>query len=41
MCYSINVVTNHNNESKQTYYRGERSVATLWKGIRNIAQDLL
>ena len=39
--YSINVVTNHNNESKQTYYRGERSVATLCKGIRNIAQDLL
>ena len=39
--YSINVVTNHNNESKQTYYRGERSVATFCKGIRNIAQDLL
>ena len=39
--YSINVVTNHNNESKQTYYRGERSVATFSEGIRNIAQDLL
>ena len=39
--YSINVVTNHNNESKQTYYRGEITVATFCKEIRDIAQNLL
>ena len=39
--YSINVVTNHDNESKQTYYRGERTVATFCKEIRDIAQNLL
>ena len=39
--YSINVVTSHNNESKQTYYRGESTVATFCKEIRDIAQNLL
>ena len=39
--YSINVVTNHNNQSKQTYYRGDATVSTFCKKIRNIAQDLL
>ena len=39
--YLINVVTNHNNQSKQTYYRGDATVSTFCKEIRNIAQDLL
>ena len=39
--YSIKVVTNHNNESKQTYYRGESTVATFCKEIGDIAQNLL
>ena len=39
--YSINVLTNHNNESKQTYYRGESTVATFFKEIRDVAQNLL
>ena len=39
--YSINVATNHNNQSKQTYYRGDATVSTFCKEIRNIAQDLL
>ena len=39
--YSINVVTSHNNESKQTYYRVERTVATFCKEIRDIAKNLL
>ena len=39
--YSINVLTNHNNQSKQTYYRGDATVSTFCKKIRNIAQDLL
>ena len=39
--YSINVVTNHNNESRRTYYRGESTVATFCKEIRDIAQNLL
>ena len=39
--YSINVVTNHNNESNQTYYRGESTVATFCKETRDIAQNLL
>ena len=38
---SINVVTNHNNQSKQTYYRGDATVSTFCKKIRDIAQDLL
>ena len=39
--YSINVVTNHNRQSKETYYRGESTVSTFCKEIRDIAQDLL
>ena len=38
--YSINVVTSHNNETKQTYYRGESTVDTCCKEIRDIAQSL-
>ena len=38
--YSINVVVNHNNQSKQTYYRGDATVSTFCKKIRNIAQSL-
>ena len=38
--YSINVINNHNNSSKQTYYRGESTVSTFCKEIRAIAQDL-
>ena len=38
--YSINV-NNDNNESEQTYYRGESTVATFCKEIRDIAQNLL
>ena len=36
----INVITNHNNQSKQTY-RGNETVATFCKEIRDIAQDIL
>ena len=32
--YSINVINNHNNSSKQTYYRGESTVSTFCKEIR-------
>ena len=39
--YSINIINNHNNSSKQTYYRGESTVSTFCKEIRAIAQDLL
>ena len=39
--YSINVITNHNNQSKQTYYRGNETAATFCKEIRDVAQDLL
>ena len=39
--YSINITTNHNNQSKQTYYRGYETAATFCKEIRDIAQDLL
>ena len=39
--YSINVINNHNNSSKQTYYRGESTVSTFCKETRAIAQDLL
>ena len=31
--YSISVVTNHNNVSKQTYFRGESTVTTFCKEI--------
>ena len=39
--YLINVVTNHKNVSKQTYYRCHATVSTFCKEIRNIAEDLL
>ena len=39
--YSINVINNHNNSSKQTCYRGESTVSTFCKEIRTILQDLL
>ena len=39
--YLINVVTNHNNKSKQTYYKGESTVSTFCNEIRNIAHGLL
>ena len=39
--YSINVITNHNNQSKQNYYRGNSTVSTFCKEIRDIAQNLL
>ena len=39
--YSINVITNHNKQPKQTYYRGDSTVTTFCKEIRDIAQDLL
>ena len=39
--YSINVRNNHNNSSKQTYYRDESTVSTFCKEIRAIAQDVL
>ena len=39
--YSISIVTSHNNESKQTYYRGESTVDTFCKEILDIAQNLL
>ena len=35
--YSINVATNHNNESKQTYYRGDATVSTFCREIGDIA----
>ena len=39
--HSINIITNHNNQLKQTYYRGDATVSTFCKEIRDIAQDLL
>ena len=39
--YSINVKTNHNNQSKQTCYRGDSTVANFCKEILHIAQDVL
>ena len=39
--YSINVVTSHNNDSKQTYYKGDTTVTTFFNEIRDIAQTLL
>ena len=39
--YSINVISNDNNQSKQTYYHGNETAATFCKEIRDIAQDLL
>ena len=39
--YSINVVNSHSKESKQTYYRGNATVTTFCKEIRDIAQNLL
>ena len=39
--YSINVITNHNNKSKQTYHRGESTVAAFCKEICDITQNLL
>ena len=38
--YSINVGTNHNNETKQTYYRSVATVSTFCKEIRDIEQNL-
>ena len=34
--YLINVITNHNKQSKQTYYRGDSTVSTFYKEIRDI-----
>ena len=31
---SINVITNHNKQSKQTYYRGHSAVSTFCKEIK-------
>ena len=39
--YSINVITNHNKQSKQTHCWGESTVATFCKEIRDIARNLL
>ena len=39
--YSINVVTNHNKQSKQTYYRGNATVTTFCNETPDIAQNLL
>ena len=35
------MVTNHNNESKQTYYRGNETVTTFCNEIRDMTQNLL
>ena len=39
--YSINVVSNHNKETKETIYRGEGAVSTFCKESREIAQGIL
>ena len=39
--YSINVITNHNKQSKQTYYRGDATISTFCNEICDIAQNLL
>ena len=39
--YSINVITNNNKQSKQTYYRGHSTVSTFCKEIHDAAQNLL
>ena len=38
--YSINVVTNHTKETKQTYYRGKDSLIKFCKEIREIGKKL-
>ena len=35
--YSINIVDNHNNTSKQTYYHGVDAISNFCKEIRSIA----
>ena len=39
--YSINIVTNHNNDFKQTYYIGNATVATFCNEICDIGKNLL
>ena len=39
--YSINVVSNHSKETKQTVYRGDGAISTFCKELRNIAQVIL
>lgn len=39
--YSINVVNNHNKETKQTYYRGKATVTEFCKEVRVISKELL
>ena len=39
--YSINVVNNHNKETKQTYYRGKATATEFCKEIRVISKELL
>ena len=39
--YSLNVVTNHDKQTKQTHYRGDNVVATICKEVRDRAQDLI
>ena len=39
--YSINIITNHNNQSKQNYYSDDTTVSTFCREIPDIAQDLL
>ena len=39
--YSLNVVTNHNKKSKQTYHRGTSTVETFCNEVREIARDLI
>ena len=38
--YSLNLVTNHNKKSNQTYHRGDSTVTTFCNEVRDIAQDL-
>ena len=39
--YSINVVSAHNESSKQSYYRGDNAVGSFCKEIRNLAYKFI
>ena len=39
--YSINVVNNHSDQTKQTFYRGEGTVSVFCEELSKIVQDML
>ena len=39
--YSLNVVTDHDKQTKQTHSRGDNVITTFWKEVCDKAQDLI